>query len=38
MNEMRYIVENVPLWAVTTWDKKYNAVDREWQPKTIKYN
>lgn len=31
------IVNNVPLWSVTTWDKKYNAVDKTWQPQTIKY-
>ena len=31
------LVNNVPLWSVTTWDKKYNAVDKTWQPKTIKY-
>ena len=35
---MNYVAENVPLWTVTTWDKKYNAVDRTWQPQTIKYN
>ena len=34
---MNYIAENVPLWTVTTWDKRYNAVDRSWQPHIIKY-
>jgi len=34
---MKYIAENVPLWSVTTWDKSYIGVDKEWQPKTIKY-
>lgn len=34
---MEMIVKNVPLWSVTTWDKKYNAVEKEWQPKVIKY-
>ena len=34
---MKNIVEDVPLWSVTIWDKKYNAVDKKWQPKTIKY-
>ncbi len=31
-------VEYKPLWSVTYWDKKFNAVDREKQPKIIKYN
>ena len=35
---MEYIAKNIPLWQVTTWDKKFNNVDRAWQPKTIKYN
>ena len=35
---MEYIAKNIPLWQVTTWDKKFNNVDRSWQPKTIKYN
>lgn len=34
---MEYIAKNVPLWQVTIWDKNYNNVDKEWQPKTIKY-
>lgn len=38
INRMNYVVKNVPLWTVTTWDKKYNAVDRSWQPNTIKYS
>ena len=25
------------LWQVTTWDKRFNAVSREKQPKTINY-
>ena len=31
-------VEYRPLWSVTFWDKKFNAVDRAKQPKVIKYN
>ena len=31
------MANRVPLWSVTTWDKKYNAVEKEWQPQTIKY-
>ncbi len=31
-------VEYRPLWSVTIWDKKFNAVDRAKQPKVIKYN
>ena len=30
-------VEFVPLWTVTTWDKKFNAVDRSKQPNVINY-
>ena len=30
-------VEYVPLWTVTTWDKKFNAVDRAKQPTVINY-
>ena len=30
-------VELKPLWQVTTWDKKFNAVSREKQPKVINY-
>ena len=30
-------VEFVPLWTVTTWDKKFNAVDRSKQPAVINY-
>ena len=26
-----------PLWSVTTWDKKFNGVKKEWQKNTIKY-
>ena len=25
-------VEYVPLWSVTIWDKKFNAVERDKQP------
>ncbi|WP_221897271.1 hypothetical protein [Bathymodiolus japonicus methanotrophic gill symbiont] len=31
-------VEWKPLWKVTTWDKKFNAVDNFKQPKVIKYH
>ncbi|MCQ6957621.1 restriction endonuclease subunit S [Mucilaginibacter aquariorum] len=31
-------VEQKALWEVTTWDKKFNAVDNHKQPKTLKYN
>lgn len=31
-------VESVLLWSVTTWDKKFNAVDRKKQPKVINYS
>ncbi|MCL8603721.1 MULTISPECIES: restriction endonuclease subunit S [Proteus] len=30
-------VEWLPLWKVTIWDKKFNAVDRKKQPKVINY-
>ena len=30
-------VEMVPLWSVTAWDKKFNAVDKSMQSKIIKY-
>ena len=30
-------VEIVPLWSVTAWDKKFNAVDKSMQSKIIKY-
>lgn len=30
-------VEFKPLWEVTVWDKKFNAVDRNKQPKVINY-
>ena len=32
-----YLDFDVPLWSVTVWDKKFTEVNREWQPKTIKY-
>ena len=35
--EMIYIAKDIPLWQVTIWDKKFNNVDKKWQPKTIKY-
>lgn len=35
---MEYVAKDIPLWRVTTWDKKFNNVDKDWQPKTIKYN
>lgn len=31
-------VEKVPLWKITAWDKKFNAVDNSMQKKIIKYN
>jgi len=31
-------VEWKSLWEVTTWDKKFNAVDNYKQPKVIKYH
>ena len=31
-------VAYVPLWSVTIWDKKFNAVDRRKQSKVINYN
>lgn len=31
------IVEKKKLWEITTWDKKFNAVENFKQPKTIKY-
>lgn len=31
-------VEYKPLWSVTAWDKKFNAVDRSMQPKTYSYH
>ena len=34
---MEYVAKNIPLWKVTTWDKKFNDIDKDWQPKTIKY-
>ena len=37
MMEMIYIAKDIPLWQVTIWDKKFNNVDKKWQPKTIKY-
>ncbi len=37
MNTMNMVAKNVPLWTVTTWDKKYNAVEKEWQPNVRKY-
>lgn len=31
-------VEWKPLWSITTWDKRFNAVEKEKQPKVIKYH
>ncbi|MCE5191072.1 MAG: hypothetical protein LLG08_04850 [Actinomycetia bacterium] len=31
-------VEFKPLWQVTSWDKKFNAVDRSKQPRVLKYS
>ena len=31
-------VEYKKVWQITTWDKKYNSVDKYMQPKIIKYN
>ena len=30
-------VNNIPLWELTAWDKKFNAVDKSMQKKVIKY-
>ena len=30
-------VEFKPLWSLTSWDKKFNSVDRTKQPRTYKY-
>ena len=46
MSELSYMdklldgveVEWKELWQVTTWDKKFNAVEREKQPNVIKYH
>jgi len=32
------VVEWKPLWQVTTWDKRFNAVDRNKQPNVINYS
>lgn len=34
---MKNVVENVPLWSVTIWDKNFIGVEKSWQKKTIKY-
>jgi len=31
-------IQTMPLWKVTAWDKKFNAVDKAMQEKIIKYN
>ena len=31
-------VEHVPLWSITTWDKKFNSVEKQKQRQIIKYN
>ena len=30
-------VEFKPIWSLTTWDKKFNGVDRKMQPRVISY-
>ena len=30
-------VESKPLWSLTAWDKKFNAVDKTMQKKVVKY-
>ena len=30
-------IVKVPLWSVTIWDKRFNAVERAKQPKVINY-
>ena len=30
-------VEYVALWSITTWDKRFNSVERSKQPKIISY-
>jgi restriction modification system DNA specificity domain protein len=35
---VEFIEKGIPLWKITIWDKRFNNVDNEWQPKTIKYN
>ena len=30
-------VQTVPLWSVTAWDKKFNAVDKAMQKKIVRY-
>ncbi|MGP5507386.1 restriction endonuclease subunit S [Corynebacterium flavescens] len=30
-------VDYIPMWQITTWDKKFNAVDRAKQPEVRKY-
>lgn len=34
---MSYVAENVPLWSVTIWDKRFTGVDKAWQPQIRKY-
>ena len=31
-------VEYKKVWEVTSWDKKYNAVEKSMQPRIVKYN
>lgn len=31
-------IKNIPLWEITAWDKKFNAVDSSMQKKIYKYN
>lgn len=34
---MEYIRKDIPLWSITIWDKKFNNVEKEWQPQVKKY-
>ena len=34
---MEYVKKNIPLWSITIWDKKFNNVEKEWQPEVRKY-
>ena len=31
-------MKGVPLWSVTTWDKRFNGVEKSWQKDVKKYN
>ena len=30
-------MKKAPLWSITIWDKRFNGVDKTWQPKVRKY-